>query len=87
MIDRVVPFDYPKKGVDTWLFRHSKPENVVNYPMCMNGVHTDGYNTISHGRRSLYSGASSGMFTEVDANEVIKIFPAVIYERLKIMRK
>lgn len=79
---------FPKKSVDTWLFRQSNPQNVKNYELCENGVHTDGFNTISHHRRLLYSeeNGGRGLFVQADSDEVFNIFPKDIQERLTKLR-
>lgn len=83
-LDMVKAISFPRKGVDTWLLRSSGAK-VTNLGHAK-GIHTDGFNTISHKRRCLYSGESSGLFTLADANEVFRAFPLDIQEQLKKMR-
>lgn len=77
---------FPKKGVDTWLLKQTGSVTVdLGFA---DGIHTDGYNTISHGRRNLYDGDDGfGLFQKVDENEVFEMFPKYIQERLIKMRK
>lgn len=75
---------YPRKGVDTWLFTGTKLKNIKHNGMT-DGIHTDGYNTISLNRRKLYN--NTGLFTKEDENKVFGLFPKHIQKRLKTMRK
>jgi hypothetical protein len=84
-LKRVVSFKFPRKGVDTWLMRGAKAENVINLGMA-EGCHTDGYNTLSMGRRLLYEGSASGTFEIADADKVFSTFPKDIQNRLIKMR-
>jgi hypothetical protein len=79
---------FPIRSVDTWLYRQTRPRNVVNYPMCTNGVHTDGFNTISHHRRAMYGAEKTNgtLFTEASSDEVFNIFPNDIQQRLITLR-
>jgi hypothetical protein len=77
---------YPKKGVDSWLLRCTRAK-ITNLGTAK-GIHTDGFNTISHRRRTLYANVDSfGMFTQADENKVFKRFPAAIQEKLLTLRK
>ena len=77
---------YPKKGVDSWLLRSTRAE--ITDLGTAKGIHTDGFNTISHRRRTLYANADGfGMFTQADAGEVFARFPAAIQEKLLTLRK
>lgn len=77
---------FPKKGVDTWLFNKVNPVNLVQEDFAFGGVHTDGFNTISHGRNFTYKGGVTPLFEEVESNEVFNIFPKKVQERLIKMR-
>jgi hypothetical protein len=77
---RLVKLDYPKKGVDTWLFNQVLPQNLVEKVFEPNGTHTDGFNTISHQRRNLYNG--SDFFEPTDPNNVLNIFPKYVKDRI-----
>ena len=85
-LDRVNESYFPKKGVDTWLMRVTRPESK-QLNEWTNGVHMDGYNTISHNRRLLYTKDAIGMFEPADENEVFGLFPKGVQERLKDMKK
>ena len=77
---------FPKSGVDTWLYKKSNPINIIQEPFANGGVHTDGFNTISHGRRFHYNSGATPFFNEVEADEVFNIFPLEIQRKLKQMR-
>ena len=75
---------FPRRGVDSWMLKTSVA-NITNLGYT-DGIHTDGYNTISHKRRSLYEGEGFGMFTKADENKVFGMFPEYIQEKLLKMR-
>jgi hypothetical protein len=79
-ISRVKKFDYPKKGVDSWLFNQVLPQKMIEKEFEPNGTHTDGFNTISHNRRHLYNG--SDFFEPTDPNNVLNIFPKYVKDRI-----
>jgi hypothetical protein len=80
-LSRINKTDYPKRGVDTWMYNSSMPSPVSSIVFEPNGVHTDGFNTISHNRKNLYD--ANGLFTKADADEVFKIFPKEIQTKIK----
>lgn len=85
-LKQVTAEKYPVKGVDTWLLR-STGAKVTDLGKA-GGVHTDGFNTISHRRRDLYAGNDGhGLFKKVDADKVFNTLPPAIRERLKTLRK
>lgn len=74
---------FPLKGVDGWLKKNMGVCKSFVFDEITDGIHTDGYNTISHGRRLLYGG---NIFKGDDADKVFNLFPNEIKERLKSMR-
>lgn len=76
---RAVGSDYPYKGVDTWLRRLIGDVPTHVFDEITLGVHTDGYNTISLGRRLLYG---SNHFKIANTDDVVKLFPTDIYSKL-----
>ena len=83
-LKRVVRTDFPKSGVDSWLFKQVNPTNLVELDFT-NGIHTDGFNTISHRRRLMYKDGV-GLFTKSDQSEVFEMFPKEIQSKLLKMR-
>jgi hypothetical protein len=73
---------FPKKSVDTWLFRAIDPKKYTALQLT-DGVHTDGFNTISLHRRDVYG--NSTLFSSADADFVLNLFPKDIQKRLKKM--
>jgi len=85
-IDKVKENVFPKYGVDTWLFSKCELKNV-KYNGFSNGVHTDGFNTISLKRRFLYTEeTNTGLFTKVDENKVFNLFPKSVQTKLIKLR-
>ena len=85
-IDKINETVYPRYGVDTWLFTKCELQNV-KYNGFANGVHTDGFNTISLKRRFLYTEeTNTGLFTKVDENEVFYLFPKQVQNKLIKLR-
>jgi hypothetical protein len=85
-IDKVNENVFPKYGVDTWLFTKCELKNV-KYNDYSNGIHTDGFNTISLKRRFLYTEeTNTGLFEKVDANEVFSLFPKAVQTKLTKLR-
>jgi hypothetical protein len=59
----------------------------VKYNDYSNGIHTDGFNTISLKRRFLYTEeTNTGLFEKVDANEVFSLFPKAVQTKLTKLR-
>lgn len=85
-VNRVNENIYPRKGVDTWLMRHSLPR-VTRFDKWTDGIHTDGYNTISFNRRLQYANDDQGLFKTVAADKVLATFPECVQTKLKLMRK
>lgn len=79
--------EFPSKGVDTWLMKNANIKNLVQEDFAVDGVHTDGFNTISHGRRLLYKGSSNPLFTEIKSKEVHSVFPKEIQDKLLKLKK
>lgn len=79
----------PKRGVDSWIKSQIDVRRKA-HDIWHNGVHTDGYNTISHHRAKYYSeerGSNNGRFQRGAARGGVKrILPADVLERLKEMR-
>jgi len=74
-LDRVVTKVFPKSGVDTWLMQNSNPDKI-KFDKRTTGIHTDGYNTISHHRKFLYCrDKGHHMFDLADADKVILRIP------------
>lgn len=80
-LGRVIENTFPTRGVDTWLKTVTKPEQF-QLDDWTDGIHTDGFNTISLNRRLLYAEADSGHFKQADAAEVLGQFPTHIREKL-----
>jgi hypothetical protein len=80
-LNRVNESNYPTKGVDTWLLRETRPESK-QLDEWTDGVHTDGYNTISLNRRFLYSDNSGGLFENADESIVWGMFPSEVQDNL-----
>lgn len=77
---------YPAKGVDSWLLKTSGAQ--ITDVGRAKGIHTDGFNTISHKRRTMYADSDGfGMFTKADAGEVFKGFPEWAQKKLLKLRK
>lgn len=77
---------YPKRGVDTWLFKGIAPKNPL-FMEYTDGVHTDGVNTISLRRHTQYTGANaSGFFKKADADEIFNKFGPKAAEYIKTLR-
>ena len=77
---------YPKRGVDTWLYTTAK---IVNpkYDEYTKGVHTDGVNTISLGRKRQYIGETAkGFFTEADSAEVFALFSKEVQDYINTLK-
>lgn len=83
-LDLVKATHYPTKGVDSWLLKSSGA--TITDLGYAKGIHTDGFNTISHKRRYGYANGDSGLFTKVSADEALGLFPDDIKERLIKMR-
>jgi hypothetical protein len=83
-VNNITQSVFPRKGVDSWMLKTSGA-NITNLGYT-DGIHTDGYNTISHKRRNLYDGEGFGLFTKADENEVFGMFPKYIQEKLLKMR-
>lgn len=83
-LKRVIRTDLPKSGVDSWLFKQVNPTNLVELEFT-NGIHTDGFNTISHKRRLMYKDGL-GLFTKSNESEVFAMFPKEIQGKLLKMR-
>jgi glycosyltransferase involved in cell wall biosynthesis len=79
----------PKRGVDTWIKSQINVRQKA-FDIWHDGIHTDGYNTISHHRAKYYSeqrGSNSGRFQRGAARGgVERILPADVLERLKGMQ-
>lgn len=84
-LDAINPSRFPKKGVDSWLLK-STGAKITNLGTAK-GIHTDGYNTISHRRRTMYSSEASGLFQNADADEVFKLFPEETQKKLLKLRQ
>ena len=78
---------YPKKGVDTWLRSLAGNITTLAIKEIPLGVHTDGYNTISHGRRDLYGVTEHWKRTDTVADAPVgdpyELFPQPIKNKLK----
>lgn len=85
-LDRVHAKTFPRRGVDTWLKANTRPEQF-QLDDWTDGIHTDGFNTISLGRRGLYAEGDTGNFKQVNADEVFQVFPLYIREKLTKMLK
>lgn len=79
-LKRFKPVNFPTSGIDTWLYMGISPRNIKQFPYCDEGVHTDGYNTISFARRDMYN--NSVYFDRTDADETFNKFPKDIQDRL-----
>jgi hypothetical protein len=76
---------YPTRGVDSWLLKATLSK-AVDMGETM-GVHTDGFNTISHRRKTQYTNSEGkGLFESISPDEVFARFPKDIQERLTQMR-
>jgi hypothetical protein len=82
-VSRIQPFKsrYPKKAVDTWLFKNSNPLKITDIET--KGICTDGRNSISKERHRLYENESFGDFTKIDGQIVLNLFPKKIQNKLK----
>lgn len=78
------PVEYPKKGVDSWLFKHSNPRKQCRYEFTK-GLHTDGFNTISHGRRLIYE--ASPLFNRFNPDEAFGFLPKDIQSKIITLKK
>lgn len=84
-LDLINANSFPRKGVDTWMLRTSGAK--ITDLGTTTGVHTDGFNTISHKRRSQYVNSEGlGLFKSASPDQVFSTFPKEIQERLIQMR-
>ena len=72
---------FPKKGVDSWLYALCSPKVIDEKDFEPNGVHTDGLNTISLCRRDFYK--DSILFSPTDGEAVFNIFDNKTKNKLK----
>lgn len=74
----------PKAGVDTWIRECFQQKIYRSTTEFMDGLHTDGCNTISHHRKTLYT--THPRFTAI-RKSVTEILPEEIYKRLLQIKK
>lgn len=84
-IDRADVTGHCNKSVDSWLMKITNSKKIFNFGREENGLHTDGFNTISIYRKQLYANNITPLFTETNPDEVIKILPKQIFTKLKAM--
>lgn len=72
---------FPRRGVDSWLMRLTRPE-VTQFDEWTDGIHTDGFNTISFHRKMLYADDGHGQFLIADPEAVFKMFPEDVQNKL-----
>jgi hypothetical protein len=69
----------PKRGVDSWLRKLIGECPHVIHDDLTTGIHTDGYNTISLGRRELYGRPP---FEATNAQAVFNLFPKDVQKKI-----
>jgi hypothetical protein len=73
----------PSSAIDTWLYKGVKAKNVKRFDYCKEGIHTDGYNTISFARRNMYN--DGVYFTPTDSDDTFNEFPEYVQNKLKAL--
>jgi hypothetical protein len=81
---KVTRTDYPERGIDKWIRDQSGTRNPHRLPPTTFGIHTDGLNSISKYRRTIY--AKNEMYTLADADHVLMVMPKELRERLRKLR-
>lgn len=84
-LDRVNESMFPTKGVDSWLMSVTRPKSK-QLDEWTDGIHTDGYNTISFNRRLMYSKNACGLFRDANEDDVFAMFPLDVQENLFKLR-
>lgn len=74
----------PPRGIDAWIRSCFKSKIYRSSTEFLMGLHTDGYNTLSHQRKHLYFNSNRFRTTTLSCKEIV---PSDIYSRLLSMKE